>query len=108
MKTLKTQRFGTQAQGIELLGDPAQPEPTHVLIKFPGGEVDVTRTEGDDYWVHVTVNRPGSGQHVEGETVTARITDGRVDAHDKHAGEILAEVIADPEVYHVAVRVTQE
>lgn len=109
MKPLPIIRFGDDVQGVRLCGDKyTRPEPISFRVAFPGGDVEVSRTSVDDYWIHVRVNRPASGQHIPGETPTARIVDARVDAHDKHGGTLSAEVLAEPELYHLAVRVERD
>jgi len=104
MKRLKIVDMGSKVQGVHLRGDRNNPEPTHFRVSLPFGDVDITRTSDDEYWVHVRVNRPGNGQYVPGVTKLGRISDARIDAHDKHAGMIDAAVLDDPQVYHLAVR----
>lgn len=60
-------------------GKKERPEAAHAgMIKFPGGDVNVTRTEDGNYWVHICVNNQDSGFFIKGETVPAIIT-GRLD-----------------------------
>lgn len=106
---MKVTKFGTKHVGIIIGGDPNNPEPENVSIRFPGGEVTVTRaTDGGrpDYWVHVTAANPDWTNRPDGETGT--FSDSRCDFTDKHAGEVESEVLADPALYHVALRVRRE
>lgn len=42
-------------------GNPKKPEPVTGIIKFPGGDVEVTRCSNNkDYWVHVSVENVGN------------------------------------------------
>jgi hypothetical protein len=103
---LKVIAFGTDALGVELLGNPKLPEPVTFLLKFPGGEVEVSRTTDGDYWVHVLANQPTlSDGHradrralgkvvdarcfrVDGEMPTSEVYDLAVRIHTVPAGEI--------------------
>lgn len=83
MKRLKVEQFGTDHQGIRLGGDKRNPEPTYVGIKFPGGEVTVTRTSDGGYWIHGTAADDG------------HIDDARFDTRSMHAAESLG-ILAEP------------
>jgi hypothetical protein len=107
MKTLKIEHFGQSAQGIRLLGNTRNPEPDHVRIVFPGGEVEVVRaTDGKspDYWVHLNLNHPHRDGWNEDQTM-ATVCDARLDQTDKHASESNLGDFERPELYHVAIRV---
>lgn len=107
MKRLRVVDFGDAVQGIELRGDPANPEPWHVRLAIPYGDVDLALVNVDgkpEYWVHVRVNHERDGGYVKGETICGRVLDARVDAYGKSGGEIPAGVLADPDLYHLAVR----
>jgi hypothetical protein len=107
MKLLKIERFGDEVQGIRLQGDPSiRPEPVHVRVVFPGGDVDVVRTTDGDYWVHVRVD---SAQDVAAEVAdqAGRIVDARLDIRTKHASETDVGDFAHPDLYHLAVRITK-
>lgn len=106
MKTLKVEHMGTAAQGIRLHGDKRNPEPDHVRIVFPGGDVEVVRTEGGDYWVHVRVD---GEQDVIAESAAAvgRLVDARLDVRGKCASTCDAGDFANPDLYHLAVRIAR-
>lgn len=101
---------GEQAAVVEITGNPRNQEPTHMRIRFPGGEVDVTRvTDGPDadYWVHVRVNHPKDDDVKLEGVEAARLTDGRIDVKGKHASECDAGDLENPDMYHLAVRITR-
>jgi hypothetical protein len=106
VKKLEVVHFGTDVQGIRLHGDPkVRPEPEHVRIAFPGGDVEVVRTMDGDYWVHVRVDEE-KDTHAGAEFV-GRVVDGRVDIRGRHASECDAGDLGHPDVYHLAVRVAR-
>lgn len=100
--------FGTDAFGLEMTGDPRNMEASHYRIVFPGGHLEVTRAQDNpnpDYWVHVYVNHKGSPSFDPDEP-PARITDARLDLHDRSAGEVDIGDFDNPALYHLAVKVT--
>lgn len=57
-----------QACTVIVKGDKSRPEPIHIIVKFPGGEFELTRrSDNQSYWAHVHIN--------EG----AQIVDSRID-----------------------------
>ena len=71
---------------IELLGDKTKrPEPAQHIIEFPGGAIELSRTNDGNYWAHILINQQFmdndfNGMHNRyGEIVDSRITtDGDV------------------------------
>ena len=106
MKRLRVIGMGDEVQGVELKGDRRNPEPTYFRVCLPFGDVDITRTSNGEYWVHVRVNRPVSGGTPGARP--GRVKDARIDAHDKHAGELDASLLVDPNLYHLAVRLGED
>lgn len=52
---------------IVVEGDPKKPEPPHVaMIEFPGGNVNVTRTTDNKYWIHIHLNHRDHGFTTQG------------------------------------------
>lgn len=104
-------KCGDDAAMVVITGNPRNQEPTHVRIIFPGGEVEVTRASngpGADYWCHIrVVHRKDDEVVVDGEK-PAHVTDARIDLKNKHASESNAGDLHDPEMYHLAVRVTRD
>lgn len=109
---LKVVSFGQSAEGIALRGDPKSPEPDHVRITFPGGDVEVTRaSEGDsktDYWVHIRVNKQGCGMFCPGEDQAASIIDARLDQTDKDSMGAKLGDFNRAELYQLAVRIHRD
>lgn len=103
---LKIQRRGDNALGVDLEGDPRKPEPIHFRVSFPGGDVDVVRCDNGDYWVHVHVERPGRTSDAEGPY--AKLADARLDIEGRHTSDVNVGDFADPNLYHLAVRVTAD
>lgn len=103
---LKIRSFGTDVLGVRLEGNPSKPEPIYFRVAFPGGDVDIARCSDDTYWIHVRVNRPEdlTGQ---GFGEVGKLTDARIDIKGKHASECNAGDFADPDLYHLAVRVAR-
>ena len=106
MKRLKVRDFGTEVQGVELLGDRRNPEPESFRVAFPGGDVDVVRTTDNEYWVHVRINTP-ERDGPEEYGVHGKLVDARLDVQGKHASDTNVGDFADPGLYHLAVRVAR-
>lgn len=112
MKLLKVEWFGTQAQGVTLRGDPRSPEPEHLRIVFPGGDVDLVRCDDGSYWAHVRVDGPTDARE-NPDKVAGRIMDVRVDyrERDRHLDQAHVEAgmspiaFGEPGPYHLAVRI---
>lgn len=83
-----------------LLGDPAvRLEKPYTIIRFPGGDVEITRTSGGDYWVHVAVASRDPGEH------RGKIVDARIDFAGRYgdeANEVLQREILAGDVEHIA------
>ena len=106
MQRLKVIDFGTEVQGVKLKGNPKNPEPESFRVQFPGGDVDVTRTTDNEYWVHIRVNRPEIT--IDEEAPNGRIVDARLDIVDKHVAETDVGDFENPNLYHLAVRIAKE
>lgn len=37
-------------------GNKSKPEPSTVVVKFPGGNIEVSRTSTGTYWAHLTIS----------------------------------------------------
>lgn len=87
-----------------LHGDPdIKPEKPHTIIGFPGGDVEIARTEDGDYWVHVAVRTDHRG---DGAPLPAgRIIRARIDAEARYAdaaNAALNDEIEEGGVTHIA------
>ena len=90
---------------VELKGNPKKPEPAQHLIKFPGGAIELSRTEDNEYWAHIIVNHNEAGNDIGGERERAHgvIVDSRVDM-DHPLTDIL-KIPGHEMVNHIAVRI---
>lgn len=66
---------------ITLLGDKTRrPEPAQHVIEFPGGAVEVSRTEDGCYWAHVIINRAQVVDDTQGrESALGHVVGARID-----------------------------
>jgi hypothetical protein len=104
LKRLKVEQFGDNAQGVNLYGDPKrQLEPEMFMVRFPGGEVEISRCSDGSHWIHVGTRTARNSER--GVLNVGRFIDSRVDCDDKHASETIGGDFVRPETYHVAVRV---
>jgi hypothetical protein len=104
VKRLAVRDFGEKAQGVELRGDTRNPEPEHFRVVFPGGDVDIVRCDDGSYWIHVRVDRPEDFGDA-GEGPYGRVLSGRVDVDGRHTSDLDPGLLADPGLYHLAVRI---
>lgn len=65
------------AATIVIEGDRRRPEPTYAIIKFPGGDVEVSRCTDGSYWVHIRRILPG------GHEPAGTISESRLD-YERH------------------------
>ncbi len=97
MKTYKIQNYGTNAQGITVTGNPHNQEPELIIIKLPFGEVEITRTTDNNYWVHVANKKDSITNEYHGQ-----LKDLRIDSTDPDKSKYFENV----EGQHLAVLVT--
>lgn len=109
---MKIQSFGTDGVGIRITGKVKNREPEFVRIEFPGGQVEVVRARDGadaDYWVHLKVYPANHPDRYPGDDLeSARVTDARLDITGKHASDSKLGDFNNPNLYHMAVRVTRE
>ena len=86
---------------IHIKGDKRNPEPTTAVIKFPGGNVEVSRASDGTYWAHLTVSN-GESEQGEGATVGSRVEY----KYEKREHDILPVPDVD-HVRKVALRIKQ-
>jgi len=87
-KQLRTSRNGEWTV-LHIEGNPEKPEAAHAgMIKFPGGNVNVTRTTEGKYWVHICVNLPETGFFIQGDTIPGKFVGGRMDVVGKGVVDI--------------------
>ena len=102
---LKVKALGDNVQGVVLEGNPRKPEHAEFRVMFPGGSVSVCRCTDGSYWAHVAVDHPEHPMFVPGEDEPARLVDARLDIVGRHTSEVNIGEFADPNLYHLAVRV---
>jgi hypothetical protein len=92
---------------VRLKADIKTPEPESFRVAFPGGDVDVVRTSNNEFWVHVRVNKRGDGFDLSDGSGRdyGQILDARLDSIGKSSSEMSAGDFADPNLYHLAVRI---
>lgn len=85
---------------IVFKGNPKSPEPSSGVIKFPGGEVEVSRTSEGKYWAHIKIND------------NAQVTRSRIDyEHDAYQACIaeghptIPDIPHGNEVEHLAIEI---
>lgn len=95
---------GSSVAICEIFGDPKrQPEPEELRIVFPGGELSLVRCSDGAYWAHVS--RHDEEGWLEDNRVAGRLADARIDVRGKHASETDAGDFANPQTYHVAIKI---
>ena len=110
MARLRITTFGTDCEGIRLLGDPSHPEPEYVRLDLPGATVVVTRVVASDpnrpeYWVHLDVLRPERSAAIPEGQVRGRVVDARADRVGEHAGDTHDAVVRPLDEYRRVRRV---
>lgn len=83
---------------IELLGDKTKrPESAQHIIEFPGGAIELSRTDDGNYWAHIIVHEgepqdwDEGRQSARGEILGSRIDDGK-EVRDFVSGEGFRQV----------------
>lgn len=88
----------------ELFGDPKiKREKPHTIIGFPGGDLEIARTDDGNYWVHVAVRVDHRGDGTP--QPAARIIRARIDADGRYADAANATLnseIAEGGINHIA------
>ena len=93
---------GKSARGeFTLYGDKeTKPEKPHTIIHFPGGHVEISRTSDDDYWVHFSLNHPGSLEP------PSEVIDARIDTNSgRYTSDAIKAELRAVDFQHVALRV---
>ena len=109
MKTgshLKITQMGEKAMGVKLEGNSQKPEPIYFRVVFPFGDVDIVRCDNGDYWIHVRTNNRNDGQDPDRDF--GKFVDARIDLTDKHPKESNLGDFANPNMYHMAIKVMSD
>ena len=90
-----------------LHGDPEiKIEKPYTLLRFPGGQIEISRTTDDRYWVHIAVNAPDDV--IGTDNRIGVIDDARIDAADRYVDPQIAQEIVKADVRHVAILIRPE
>jgi hypothetical protein len=105
----QVEQIGDKVFAVRIKGSVAEPEMEMFRIVFPWGDVEVTRaTDGEpeppDYWVHLRLNRPGTGFFIPGETEAGALQKARIDIVGQHVSDVSVGDLEHPDLYHVAFR----
>ena len=95
--------MGDAVLGVELKGDPKNPEPIHFRVVLPFGDVDIVRCTDGSYWVHARINKEDDG--LNPDRTFGKFVDARIDIIGKHASDCNAGDFNDPNMYHAAVKI---
>ena len=83
------------ATTILIEGDIRNPEPTHAIIRFPGGFVEVARCSDGSYYAHIGAKKDDNPDEDRG----FRVVDSRIDYdHEKWMDRGIPQI---PEMDHV-------
>jgi hypothetical protein len=104
---LKVKNFGTNAQGVELLGDKKNPEHDTFIVYFPGGFVEITRCTNNDYWAHVGTLLSDNSHDLrcDGRKI-GKVIDASLYNEEKDIQEITEESIKRNSNIHFRVLIT--
>ena len=108
MKTgshLKIKPMGSHVLGVELEGNPNNPEPDEFRVMFPGGDISVVRCTDGSYWAHIRVDHKEHQGFIPDYHRDARISSARLDIVGKFPQETNLGDFKDPDLYHVALKI---
>jgi hypothetical protein len=93
------------ATTIVVEGDKRNPEPSTVVVKFPGGHIELSRCSDGSYWAHVARTLESNSE--TGDRAGA-IADSRIDYTPEAwaaNGGVIPSLPAHSDIQHMAVRV---
>ena len=94
------------AKCIHLKGDPRSPEAAQHIISFPGGSIELVRTDDNEYWAHIAVHKGQVLHDIPSQSLRGTVVDSRIDRTYHAARELGIQEIEDlPSVEHIAVRI---
>jgi len=103
---LKVKKMGDAVMGVELKGNPKNPEPIHFRVVLPFGNIDITRTTKGEYWVHTIVNRTDDGW--DPFRTFGKFDDARLDIIGKHSSKVNKGDFNHPKLNHVALKLSND
>jgi hypothetical protein len=83
---------------LDIGGNMKDPEKAETIIKFPTGEVSITRTTDNNYWVHVHVKKDLVTDKAISEIINARLDIENMSTSQANIGDF-----NNPGLYHLAV-----
>ena len=83
---------------LEIKGDKTNPEKAETIIRFPTGEVSITRTSDNNYWVHFHIKKDRTTGRPISRLLKARLDITGKDTNDANIGDF-----GDPGLYHLAI-----
>jgi hypothetical protein len=95
------------ATTLIIAGDRRNPEPSHAIIKFPGGFVEVARASDGSYWIHAHRHTEGlPGEAAETGQQEGVIVGSRLDWSPEFAAErSIPELPAHEEIRGMSIRI---
>lgn len=91
------------ATTLVIAGDRRNPEPSHAIVKFPGGFVEVARASDGSYWIHAHRHTDGCEETGEQQGV---ITGSRLDWSPEFAAErSIPNLPAHEEIRGMSIRI---
>lgn len=93
------------ATTVVIEGDIRNPEPATVVVKFPGGHIEVSRCTDGSYWAHVARCLESNGEIGDR---AGRIADSRIDYTPeawRENGMTIPPLPAHEHMQHLAVRI---
>ena len=93
------------AKVIELKGDPKSPESAQLLVKFPGGSLEISRTKNFEYWAHIEVHQDAIIDEALRESAQGEIVDSRIDYAPEHRHLGIVPIPNAAHARHIAVRI---
>lgn len=84
-------------------GDKRNPEPTHLIVQFPGGYVEIARCQDGSYWVHTHRNTEACQAT---DKVPGAVIGSRVDWSPEFAAERqIPQLPAQEEIRGMSLRI---
>ncbi|DAZ90910.1 TPA_asm: hypothetical protein Cy-LDV1_g36 [Cyanophage Cy-LDV1] len=91
------------ATTVIIKGDRRNPEPSHLIVQFPGGFVEIARCQDDSYWVHTHRNTEACEAT---EKVPGAVVGSRLDWSPEFAAErSIPQLPAHEEIRGMSIRI---
>ena len=81
--TAVNQNIRKAKKRLVLMGSKSKPEPAQHIIEFPGGAIEVSRTDKGEYWAHIIINRRHVWPDTDGYgSAYGEVVESRIDSMD--------------------------